>query len=115
MLNIPPVYVSLLLGPALVPIITAVLTYVKANARVKVAVNAIVSILVTLVANAVIPETGAAVISWDQIVLAFTTFVTSSVGYDNFWKPLLDINSRKAMLPESGIGKASAEQFAKAA
>ena len=49
-------------------------------------------------------DTGVAVLSADTVGQWFITLLTSKVGYDLFWKPVLDLNSKRLMLPTRGIG-----------
>lgn len=102
MFTIDPMILSIILGPSLVPIISALLLKAKASTRVKILVNAVVSFLLAFLAGAVVAETGSAVFSLNQLAQAFIMFITSSVGYDNFWKPVLSLPDRTA--PTKGLG-----------
>lgn len=105
MIDIPPLYVNFILGPALVPVVTMLLVWAKASARVKILVNAFVAAAVSLVATSVIPEDGIAVISWSSLALALIAFLSSSTSYDHFWKPVAKIDEARWAAAQSGIGK----------
>lgn len=101
MLNIPPMTVAVITGPV-VPFLVGLLVKTTASTKVKTVVNTLASLAVAFVANAVIPETGAAVISWAGLANFVVTAVVSAQTYDAFWKPVAGINTRLA--PTKGIG-----------
>lgn len=102
MFTLDPMIVSIILGPTVVPIISALLLKANASSRVKIILNAVISVIITFVAGAVVAETGAAVFSFNQLAQAFVVFITSSVGYDNFWKPVINLPDLTA--PTKGLG-----------
>jgi hypothetical protein len=101
MLNIPPMVVAIITGP-LVPFLVGLVVKATASAKVKAVVNTAASLLVALVANAVVPETGVAVISWAGLANFLVTFVLSAQSYEQFWKPVTGINGKLA--PTKGLG-----------
>lgn len=104
-IDIPPVYVSFIVGPALVPLLTMLLVYVKASTRVKILVNAFVAAVVSLVATNVVPNTGYAIISWESLGNALIAFLSSSTAYSHFWQPVAKIDQATWLAINKGIGK----------
>lgn len=101
MLNISPMAVAVITGP-LVPFVVGLLVKFNASSKVKTVVNTIASLAVAFVANAVLPETGVAVVSWEGLANFVITAVISAQSYDSFWKPVTALNERLA--PTKGLG-----------
>ena len=101
MLNISPMVVAIITGPV-VPFLVGLLVKSSATAKTKTVVNTVASLAVAAVANAVIPETGVAVLSWAGLANFVVTAVVSATAYDSFWKPVASLNDRLA--PTKGVG-----------
>jgi hypothetical protein len=104
MAELDPMTVAFITGP-FVPIIVGLLVKYGAPERLKVIVNAIVAQAVAFVANAVIPETGTAVLSWEGLSNFLITALFSATAYTSFWKPVFNLNER--LMPNVGIGSTS--------
>jgi hypothetical protein len=101
MLNISPMVVAIITGP-LVPFLVGLFTKSDAPARTKTIVNTVASLAVAFVANAVLPETGVAVVSWAGFANFVITAVISTTSYNGFWKPVAGLNDKLA--PTKGVG-----------
>lgn len=101
MVEISPTVVAVITGP-LVPFLVGLFVKSGASTKVKRIVNLVASLAVAVVAGAVVPETGAAVISWQSLANIIVTLVVSAQSYEQVWKPLFDVNSK--LLPTKGFG-----------